>query len=182
LITIYTVLKLKRFDVTQSITNFKNNMIHSLTEAAGVLKAAGRQIVTFDRSDEVWGETPEAQLKGRARMITTNLAIAAFGALALAVFAFGCSAPHPGAFNYFMVGGAGCFTLAALKEVVMQNIARQREKKKYGIEKETEKTRYSFQELMDDYREGAHKTFNRLFGSNSRVPSTDNDPIEKKDT
>lgn len=138
--------------MTQYINNFKNNVIHSLEQVAESGKAWGKQIVTLDRSGEVWGETPEAQLKGRDRVIITYVALAAVGALCLAISIYGC-VMHPGAYTYSMVGWFSFITLGTLKEAVLQTLARSKEKKQFGVEKETEETQYSLQELMDGFKQ-----------------------------
>ncbi len=155
--------------MTQYVDNFKNNAAYICEQTVEIGKGIGQRIITLDRSNQQFVETPEshpeAQLKGRDRMITYELARVVVGTLLIAFFTYQCIA-HPGGLNYFLAGTAGFFTLVALKEVAIQNIARQKEKKKFGIEEENEDTKFPLHEMVDEVTKGikddVHRSLNKL--------------------
>lgn len=142
------------FSMAQPIDNFKDNTVQIFR----LLAASGKEVGTFDRSTQKFGETDQAQLKGRARVITQSLTVAALATLFVAFGTYQCIM-HPAGAMYFLTGSMGLCALIALKEAAVQSIARSREKQKFKIEEETEDTQYHFWELVNDTAKANAKAF-----------------------
>lgn len=127
----------------------------------GVVKevtAIGRQIVSFDRSDQVFGNnTTNERLKGRDEIITKNT-IAIVVSIALAAFiVLNCYCGHHGlqlsGMSYFYIGLIAFAVLIRVKEIAIQSLARAKERKAAGFPEETKDTQYTLQEWADEIQE-----------------------------
>lgn len=169
--------------MSQSITNFKNGAMHYLQMAGEIGKGIGSRIVTLDRSKELYGDTNEAQLKGRSYMIAHELARVVLGTFIVAFVTYQCMV-NPGGMNYFLLGTFSFTTLVALKEVAIQSIARQQEKENFNITEETQDTQYSLLEWWDDTNQNINFIFNDMHRSLTQLisESQKNDHSETVDS
>lgn len=137
---------------------------------------AGRRFLSLDRSHQVFGDTDQAQLKGRSEFITKTLALSIVVIAVIALLALGA---HFGILSFSGLTGLAITGLSLglainLVEIAIQSIARSQEKLEAGITEETPDTQYTLRELSDElgksfrkeldaYHEALHRLTNTLF-------------------
>ena len=112
--------------------------------------------LTFDRSKQVFSEDPAAQLKGRDRLIKLNSV-----SLLVAGIFFAFSLSYTVSSNTFInslaVAGQGAVVIFTLKESILQAVAREIERDKFGIKTEDATTLYGKKDFKKELIEGIEK-------------------------
>lgn len=141
---IYNSSNIIKFKVLMlSIRNFKADFISGCEQAISAGKNFGKMVFTFDRTNQVLGNTKEAQLKGRSRVICHSIIPVAL-LLLLTVFSIhGCLLNSGGVGSYIGAAVFGSLGILGLKEIAAQSVARAKEKKAFGIKEESSETWYS---------------------------------------
>jgi|GEM_PF-4376468 len=152
--------------MSNSVNNFFNNVFNTA-------KTFGDLIIGMDRSYEGYGlpnddsnKILESHLKGRARQMTLHLT-AAIPCLALGILMM--AGHNPGIVGYLSGGTFALAGLVHLKELALQNIARNCEKRINGIAIETNETSYSLEEALEEAKDYFNHQFRpikqKLFGT-----------------
>jgi hypothetical protein len=106
-----------------------------------------------DRSYQKWGTTPQEQLMGRSKMIAIA-GMCAVNFLAIAALCLTNICTHGVSFSTvfgYVVAVAGMGY--AIREILIQNKARNKEKEEFGITDETEETGYGFETQLTEFVE-----------------------------
>lgn len=112
--------------------------------------------LTFDRSKQIFSEDPPAQLKGRDRLIKFN-SISLLVAGILFAFSLSYTVSNNCFINSIAVAGQGVVVIFTLKESILQAVAREIERGKFGIKNEDETTLYGKKDFKKELIEGIEK-------------------------
>lgn len=99
--------------------------------------------LSFDRSRQKFGTSPQEQIKGRDRLIKFNtISLLVTGIIFAASLTY--TMMHPGFINGVITAGHGAAIIFTLKESILQAVTRHIERLQYKIEEEDASTTYGF--------------------------------------